>query len=218
MPPGLRPIPPPASHRHAVRAFAVINDGQRIGVVALVLTQRPHGATLRRDWWAIPPAGDTRPIPRPFDTRGAAVQTLRYRHATLTRPEPAPVIDATLRSIRAAYDSAGPNAAVWLAASLTVHHLREIDTARREGNPPALWREIRRIVAWLQAATGDESDSFLRQVCSLSANLERAGVVRCTRLMWCTSRCDNLDEGHRHDDPAGAEPYVVARWRCWQTS
>ncbi len=159
MPPGLQPIDPPAHRPGAVRAFAVINDGNVIGQVVLVLNKRPHGGTLRRDWWAIPPAEDPRPIPRPFDTRGAAVSTLRYRHATLNRPQPADPIDTTLSTVRAAYANAGPTAAVWLAASLTIHHLAELD-ANRQANPPSLWRELRRVVTWLQAATGNEPDSF----------------------------------------------------------
>jgi hypothetical protein len=158
MPPGLRPIEPPADRRGACRAFAVLhNDGQVIGQVALVLAQRPTGATLRRYWWATPPADDLRPMPRPFDTRAAAIQALRYRHAILHRPEPLDPIDATLGTVRAAYDNAGPTAAVWLAASLTIHHLAELD-AHRQTNPPSLWRELRRVVAWLQAATGHEPD------------------------------------------------------------
>ena len=157
MPPGLQPIQAPASHPNATKAYAVMQDGQPIGTVVLVLNRRPSGATLRRDWWAIAPATDTRPIPRPFDTRAAAVATLRYRHATLNRPRLPDPIDATLRTISAAYDHAGPNAAVWLAASLTVHHLVELD-ANRQTNPPSLWRELRRVVGWLQAATGQEPD------------------------------------------------------------
>lgn len=157
MPAGLRPIEPPADRPGACRAFAVIQDGHDLGRVVLVLAKRPHGATLRRLWWAIPPVEDPRPFPRPFDTRGAAVHALRYRHATLHRPAPADPLDTTLGTVRAAYDHAGPTAAVWLAASLTVHHLRELE-ANRQANPPALWRELRRVVTWLQAATGDESD------------------------------------------------------------
>src|SRR5437660_167092 len=126
MPAGLRPIDPPGDRPGACRAFAVIHDGQPIGQVVLVLAQRPTGGTLRRLWWAIPPPEDPRPIPRPFDTRGAAVGTLRYRHATLNAPTPAAPTDATLGTVRAAYDNAGPTAAVWLAASLTIHHLREL--------------------------------------------------------------------------------------------
>jgi hypothetical protein len=155
MPPGLQPIDPPTELRGATRAFTVIADGQSIGQVVLVLAKRPHGGTLRRLWWARPPAGDPRPLPRPFDTRGAAVSALRYRHATLTRTHPLDPIDATLSTVRAAYDNAGATAAVWLAASLTVHHLRELD-ANRQANPPSLWREIHRVIGWLQAATGDE--------------------------------------------------------------
>ena len=159
MPAGQRPIPAPASHPEASRAFVVIHEGQPIGTVVLLLNRRPLGATPRRDWWALPPAADSRPIPRPFETRAAAVSTLRYRHATLNQPEPATPVDATLSTVRAAYDNARPTAAVWLAASLTVHHLRELDT-NRHANPPSLWREIHRVIAWLQAATGDEADSF----------------------------------------------------------
>ena len=48
MPPGLRPIEPPANRRGAARAFAVIEAGDEIGQVVLVLAQRPHGGTLRR--------------------------------------------------------------------------------------------------------------------------------------------------------------------------
>ena len=155
MPPGLRPIDPPAQLRGATRAFDVITDGHVIGQVVLVLAQRPLGATLRRLWWAHAPVTDPRPLPRPFDTRGAAVTALRYRHATLNRADPLEPVDATLSTVRAAYDNAGPTAAVWLAASLTVHHLRELD-ANRQSNPPSLWRELRRVVAWLQAATGDD--------------------------------------------------------------
>jgi hypothetical protein len=151
-----------------VRAFAVINDGRAIGTVALVLAQRPHGGTLRRYWWATPPSEDPRPLPRPFDTRAAAVAALRYRHATLHQPASADPIDTTLRTICTAYANAGPTAAVWLAASLTIHHLAELD-ANRHANPPALWRELRRIIAWLQAATG----RFASRVCTLSANQRR---------------------------------------------
>lgn len=157
MPPGLRRIEAPATHPTASRAYDVIQDGQPIGTVVLVLNRRPSGATLRRDWWAIAPATDTRPLPRPFDTRAAAVATIRYRHATLTRPRLPDPIDATLATISAAYAHAGPNAAVWLAASVTIHHLIELD-ANRDTNPPALWRELRRIIGWLQAATGNEPD------------------------------------------------------------
>ena len=85
------------------------------------------------------------------------MQTLRYRHATLHSPPQATRLDSTLGTVRAAYHNAGPNAAVWLAASLTIHHLRELD-ANRHANPPSLWRELRRIAAWLQAAIGDEPD------------------------------------------------------------
>src|SRR5690348_10437054 len=99
MPPGLQPIEPPSDQAEAVRAFAVINDGRAIGTVALVLAQRPHGGTLRRYWWATPPSEDPRPLPRPFDTRAAAVAALRYRHATLNQPAPADPIDTTLRTI-----------------------------------------------------------------------------------------------------------------------
>lgn len=158
MPPGLRPIDPPADRRGAVRAFAVLTDGQVIGQVVLVLAQRPTGGTLRRYWWASAPVEDPRPLPRPFDTRAAAVAALRYRHATFNRPAPADPLDTTLSTVRAAYAQAGPNAAVWLAASVTIHHLSELD-ANRQANPPALWRELRRVVAWLKAATGGDSDS-----------------------------------------------------------
>jgi len=121
-------------------------------VVVLVLTQRPSGSTLRRNWWAQAPANDPRPIPRPFITRRDAVSCLRYRHATLNRP-PAPApIDATLQTIAAAHTNAGPTAAVWLAASLTLHHISELE-ARRSADPPAIWREVRRIADWLKAAT-----------------------------------------------------------------
>ena len=85
------------------------------------------------------------------------MSVLRYRDATLNRPEPLPPVDATLLAVQAAYDSAGPNAAIWLAASLTVHHFTELE-ANRVANPPALWREVRRVVAWLQAAIGHEPD------------------------------------------------------------
>jgi hypothetical protein len=161
MPPGLTRIDTEALLHGATPAcaYAVIENGQRIGHVALVLTKRPHGSTLRRDWWATPPAEDPRPLPRPFDTRSAAVSALRYRHATLNAPAPAAPTDATLGTVRAAYDNAGPTAAVWLAASLTIHHLRELD-AHRQANPPSLWRELRRVVAWLQAATGDDPDGL----------------------------------------------------------
>jgi len=159
MPPGLQPIEPPTDRAGAVRAYAVINDGKAIGHVALVLAQRPHGGTLRRYWWATAPAEDPRPLPRPFDTRAAAVSALRYRHATLHRPAPLDPIDTTLRTIASAYANAGPTAAVWLAASLTIHHLAELD-AHRQTNPPNLWRELRRIIAWLQAATGGEPDGM----------------------------------------------------------
>jgi hypothetical protein len=157
MPPGLLPIDPPTDRAGACRAFAVIENGQRIGVVVLVLAQRPTGGTLRRYWWATPPTDDPQPLPRPFDTRGAAVQALRYRHGTRHRPEPLEPVDATLGTVQAAYDNAGPTAAVWLAASLTIHHLVELDS-NRTANPPSLWRELRRVVAWLQTATGHQPD------------------------------------------------------------
>jgi hypothetical protein len=166
MPPGLIRIDTLALLHGATPAvaYAVIENGTRIGQVALVLAQRPHGGTLRRLWWAIPPDEDTRPLPRPFDTRSAAVTALRYRHATLNRPQPPDPPDSTLSTVRAAYANAGPNAAVWLAASLTVHHLTELD-ANRQANPPSLWRELRRVVAWLQAATGyDHGDVSARSV------------------------------------------------------
>ena len=131
----------------------MLDGADVIGHVVLVLAQRPHGATVRRLWWAIRPAADPRPLPRPFDTRAAAVHAVRYRHATLNQPRPMDPVDTTLTAVRAAYDNAGPTAAVWLAASLTIHHLSELD-ANRHANPPSLWRELRRVVAWLQAATG----------------------------------------------------------------
>ncbi len=161
MPPGLARIDTPTLLHGATpaAAYAVIQDGRRIGQVVLVLSKRPHGATLRRDWWAQPPTEDPRPFLRPFDTRTAAVTALRYRHATLNKPAPADPIDTTLRTVQAAYDNAGPTAAVWLAASLTIHHLAELD-ANRQTNPPSLWRELRRVVAWLQAATGNDPNSF----------------------------------------------------------
>jgi hypothetical protein len=65
-------------------------------------------------------------------------------------------IDSPRRQRIASYDNdltavrralAGPTAAVWLAASLTIHHLAELD-AHQQANPPSLWRELRRIVAW----------------------------------------------------------------------
>lgn len=46
-----------------------------------------------------------------------------------------------MSAVRAAYDNAGPTAAVWLAASLTIHHLSELD-ANRQANPPSLWRVL----------------------------------------------------------------------------
>jgi hypothetical protein len=61
-------------------------------------------------------------------------------------------VDATLHVIAAALASAGPTAAVWLAASLTVHHIAELE-ANRRSDPPAIWRELRRIGDWLKAAT-----------------------------------------------------------------
>lgn len=159
MPFGLQRIDPPPQHAAATRAFAVIEADQVLGQVVLTLSKRPHGVTLRRQWWAIAPADDPRPLPRPFDTRGAAVSALRYRHATRNPAHRLDPIDATLHAVRAAYDNAGPTAAVWLAASLTIHHLTELD-ANRQANPPALWREVRRIVGWLQAATGDDPASI----------------------------------------------------------
>ena len=51
------------------------------------------------------------------------ISCLRYRHATLNRPEPGPAPDATLHVIAAALANAGPTAAVWLAASLALHHI-----------------------------------------------------------------------------------------------
>jgi hypothetical protein len=138
----------------------VIADGHTIGQVVLVLAKRPHGGTPRRLWWATAPADDTRPLPRPFDTRAAAVSALRYRNATLNRTRQLDPADTTLTAVLAAYDNAGPNAAVWLAASLTVHHLSELD-ANRQANPPSLWRELRRVVAWLQAATGNNPGDTL---------------------------------------------------------
>jgi hypothetical protein len=150
MPPGLQRID--TDHPNAHHAFTVTENGQHLGEVVLVLTQRPHGSTLRRNWWAHAPATDPRPIPRPFTTRGDAVSCLRYRHATLNRPPAAPKIDATLQTIAAAHSNAGPTAAVWLAASLTLHHISELE-ARRSSDPPAIWREVRRISDWLKAAT-----------------------------------------------------------------
>jgi hypothetical protein len=160
MPPGLQPIDPPAEHPDAARAYAVIQDGTSIGTIALVLSQRPSGATIRRDWWALlPPADTSPPFRRAWDTRSAAVQALRYRHALRTRPTPPPTPDPTLATIRAARDAAGPAAAVWLAAALTAHHLAELE-ANRQANPPSLWRELHRIIAWLNAATGNEPDGI----------------------------------------------------------
>ena len=129
MPPGS------AAHRHhdpnAHHAFTVTENGQHLGVVVLVLTQRPSGSTLRRNWWAHAPANDPRPIPRPFTTRRDAVSCLRYRHATLNPPAAsAAPVDATLQTIAAAHSNAGPTAAVWLAASLTLHHISELEARR----------------------------------------------------------------------------------------
>jgi hypothetical protein len=150
MPPGLARIE--ATLPQAQHAISVTENGQHLGTVALVLVQRPHGATLRRQWWAQPPANDPRPIPRPFDTRAGAISCLRYRHATLNRAEPGPAPDATLHVIAAALVNAGPTAAVWLAASLALHHIAELE-AQRRSDPPAIWRELRRIGDWLKAAT-----------------------------------------------------------------
>jgi hypothetical protein len=50
MPPGLARIEPTLPQAH--HAISVIENGQHLGVVALVLVQRPHGAMLRR-----PPRG-----------------------------------------------------------------------------------------------------------------------------------------------------------------
>lgn len=156
MPPGLHPITPPAEHPTATRAYTVTENGQHLGIVALIISQRPHGATARRDWWALLPAEDrSAPLLRPFDTRSGAIQVLRYRHALRTRPTPPPAPDTTLATIRAAKDAAGAAAAVWLAAALTAHHLAELE-ANRQANPPALWRELHRVIGWLNAATGNE--------------------------------------------------------------
>ena len=84
MPPGLQRIDSDLPNAH--HAFTVTENGQHLGVVVLVLTQRPQGSTLRRNWWAQAPANDPRPIPRPFITRRDAVSCLRYRHATLNPP------------------------------------------------------------------------------------------------------------------------------------
>lgn len=157
MPAGLARIDPPAEHPNASRAYTLTENGQHLGTVVLVLTQRPHGATIRRDWWPILPPDDTSPrFQRPFPTRSAALQTLRYRHALRTRPTPLPPPDATLGAITAARDNAGPAAAIWLAAAVTVHHLTELET-NRTANPPALWREVHRVITWITAATTHET-------------------------------------------------------------
>jgi hypothetical protein len=148
----LVPIAPPGEHPHAVRAYAVPHKGQIIGTVALVRVQRPKGTGIRRDWWAAAILPTPRRLPRPFDTCANAAAALRFQYDRLTTPPPPPPPDPTLEAILTARDSAGTSAALWLAASITVHHITELD-ANRQVNPPALWRELHRITAWLEAAT-----------------------------------------------------------------
>ena len=148
----LVPVEVPLEHPRAVRAYAVPHKGQIIGTVALVRVQRPRGRGLRRDWWAAATLPTPRQLPRPFDSCANAAQALRFQYDRLTTPPPPPPPDPTLEAILAARDSAGTSAALWLAASITVHHITELD-ANRQANPPALWRELHRITAWLEAAT-----------------------------------------------------------------
>lgn len=146
------PVPNPAGHPDATRSYSVHDGGRPIGLVVLELLVRPSGATLRRDWWAIPPAGDPRGYTRPFTTRSSAVQGLRYRAATLNPPPTPQPTDHTLEAILATRRDAGPAAAAWLAATLVSHHMHELED-QRQANPPSLWREIRRATTWLDAAT-----------------------------------------------------------------
>mgnify|MGYP001046769371 FL=1 len=158
MPAELRPIEPPSNHPTALRAFAVTQDGQSIGTIAHVHSKRPNGASHRNDWYADLPAEDTSPpFKRPWDTRRAAVEALQFRYHKRMTPPPAPAPDHTLTSIQAAREEAGAAAALWLAAAVTVHHLTELEAARRV-NPASLWNEIHRIIQWLDAATKDKPD------------------------------------------------------------
>ncbi len=200
MPPGLARIEPTLPQAH--HAISVTENGQHLGIVALVLVQRPHGATLRRQWWAQPPANDPRPIPRPFDTRAGAISCLRYRHATLHRPEPGPAPDATLAVIAAALANAGPTAAVWLAASLALHHIAELE-AQRRSDPPAVWRELRRIGDWLKAAT--DPNPYGSSV---------GGVdYRRTEPGWCNPR-EGSDRRRQCSDRALRAAQSAHRRRC----
>lgn len=152
MPDGLVPIEPPASRPNAARAYAVSHNGQVIGAVFLVHAARPHGNSSRRDWWAVRTLPERYEHPRPFDTASNAAQAIRYQYDLATRtPRPDP-IDVTLQSVQDARSENGTAAALWLAASIIRHHITELE-ANRTANPPALWRELRRISAWLEAAT-----------------------------------------------------------------
>lgn len=146
------PSEPPTEHPDAVRTYTAHDPAGPIGAVALVLATRPTGSTPRRDWWALPPDDDPRPLPRPFTTRADAAAALRYRRATL-HPAPKPAqVDHTLEAIRVTRATAGAGPAAWLAAGLAAHHMHEL-AANRHANPPSLWREIARVTTWLDAAT-----------------------------------------------------------------
>jgi hypothetical protein len=143
----------------AEKAYRVRESGIDLGSVALTTHQRPTGASLRRVWRATPPADDPLPIHTQFDTRSAAISALRYRYARRTRPAPAKPADVSLALIESARESAGPAAALWLAASLTVHHVNTLHE-NRQANPPALWRELERIISWLRTAIDPQNPAL----------------------------------------------------------
>lgn len=45
------------------------------------------------------------------------------------------------------------------AATVTVHHLTELE-ANRHANSPALWRELHRVITWISAATTHDTNPF----------------------------------------------------------
>lgn len=155
----LVPIDPPASTPTAARAYAVPHQGRIIGQVVLTIATRPRGATAVRQWWATATVPEARALPRPFTTAEHAAAALRFQHDhPPNAPRTPPRFDTTAESIRAARTAGGTTAALWLAASLVVHHITEIE-ANRTANPPALWRELARITGWLRLAMSAEPNA-----------------------------------------------------------
>lgn len=137
----LRRIDPPADHPTAARAYTLTNNGQHLGTVVLIASQRPHGSTIRRDWWPILPTDDTSPpFRQPFETRQSAIQALRYHHTIKNRPAPPAPTDTTLDAIQAARDDAGTAAAIDDArqATLTEAYRNHPERFGRRPKPPAM--------------------------------------------------------------------------------